>query len=68
MGDAVLDIVRGERLKLLDMKIKFHFQYVTQSRRKCVIVASAMRAEQGPCQPIKGCMTHSQMFQKVESG
>ena len=27
-----------------------------QSGRKCVIVASAMRAEQGPCEPIKGCI------------
>ena len=27
-----------------------------QSRRKCVIVASALRAEQGPCEPIKGCI------------
>ena len=27
-----------------------------QSGRKCVIVASAMRAEQGPCEPIKDCM------------
>ena len=26
----------------------------TQSGRKCVIVASSMRAEQGPCEPIKG--------------
>ena len=25
-----------------------------QSGRKCVIVASALRAEQGPCEPIKG--------------
>ena len=29
---------------------------IHQSRRKCVIVASAMRAEQGPCEPIKGCI------------
>ena len=28
----------------------------TQSGRKCVIVASAMRAEQGPSEPIKGCI------------
>ena len=56
MEDAVLDIARRERLKLLEMKIKFHFQYVTQSGRKCVIVASAMRAEQEPCEPIKGCI------------
>ena len=27
-----------------------------QSGRKCVIVASAMRAEQRPCEPIKGCI------------
>ena len=27
-----------------------------QSGIKCVIVASAMRAEQGPCDPIKGCI------------
>ena len=27
-----------------------------QSGRKCVIVASALRAEQGPCEPIKGCI------------
>ena len=27
----------------------------TQSGIKCVIVASAMTAEQGPCEPIKGC-------------
>ena len=27
-----------------------------QSGRKCVIVASVMRAEQGPCEPIKGCI------------
>ena len=27
-----------------------------QSGIKCVIVASAIRAEQGPCEPIKGCM------------
>ena len=27
-----------------------------QSGIKCVIVASAMRAEQGPCEPIKGCI------------
>ena len=27
---------------------------VYQSGIKCVIVASAMRAEQGPCEPIKG--------------
>ena len=26
-----------------------------QSGIKCVIVASAMTAEQGPCEPIKGC-------------
>ena len=29
---------------------------ITQSGIKCVIVASAMRAEQGPCEPIKGCI------------
>ena len=29
---------------------------VQQSGIKCVIVASAMRAEQGPCEPIKGCI------------
>ena len=28
-----------------------------QSGTKCVIVASAMRAEQGPCEPIKGCIS-----------
>ena len=28
---------------------------VYQSGRKCVIVASAMRAEQGPYEPIKDC-------------
>ena len=27
-----------------------------QSGIKCIIVASAMRAEQGPCEPIKGCI------------
>ena len=27
-----------------------------QSGRKCVIVASAIRAEQGPCELIKGCI------------
>ena len=28
----------------------------TQSGIKCVIMASAMRAKQGPCEPIKGCI------------
>ena len=32
-------------------KVRFH-----QSGIKCVIVASAMRAEQGLCEPIKGCI------------
>ena len=27
-----------------------------QSGIKCVIVATAMRAEQGSCEPIKGCI------------
>ena len=27
-----------------------------QSGIKCVIMASAMRAEQGPCEPNKGCV------------
>ena len=27
-----------------------------QSGKKCVIVASAIRAKQGPCEPIKGCI------------
>ena len=29
---------------------------VGQSGIKCIIVASAMRAEQGPCEPSKGCI------------
>ena len=29
---------------------------ITQSGIKCVIVASAMRAQQGSCEPIKGCI------------
>ena len=33
-----------------------------QSGIKCVIVASAMRAVQGPCEPIKGCV-----YAKLES-
>ena len=27
-----------------------------QSGRKCVIVESVLRAKQGPCEPIKGCI------------
>ena len=27
-----------------------------QSGRKCVSVAAALRADQGPCEPIKGCI------------
>ena len=37
-------------------KISIFCLMLLQSGIKCVIVASAMRAEQGPCEPIKGCI------------
>ena len=33
------------------------YHHFTQSGRKCVIVASSMRAKQRPCEPIKGCIS-----------
>ena len=41
---------------------------MSQSGRKCFIVASAMRAEQGPCDPIKGPVSQSRaVYAKLES-
>ena len=38
------------------MDIRTYVHYGLQSGIKCVIMASVMRAEQGPCEPIKGCI------------
>ena len=44
---------RGVDLFLSTPVFSLHW---TQSGRKCVIEASAMRAKQGPSEPIKGCI------------
>ena len=46
---------RGWSIWMIICKMPVHLNDY-QSGRKCVIVASAMRAEQGPCEPIKGCV------------
>ena len=38
------------------MDIRTYVHYGLQNGIKCVIMASVMRAEQGPCEPIKGCI------------
>ena len=42
--------------QVLNQSLSCQYTCVGQSGIKCVIVASAMRAEHGPCEPIKGCI------------
>ena len=54
---GILSCVPGHRQSgtFKRLMLTFHIVYLlNQIGIKCVIVASAMRAEQGPCEPIKG--------------
>ena len=53
---------------MLDPYSNTHTIIAVQSRRKCVIVASALRAEQGPCEPSKGPVSQARaVYTKLES-
>ena len=51
-----LQIIIFRRQTPIALFLPWHSYIDNQSGIKCVIVASAMRAEQGPCEPIKGCI------------